>query len=276
MIGKLLRHYRIDAKIGEGGMGVVYRGWDTHLDRAVAIKVLPAQAVADPERRRRFVREAKAASALNHGNIVTVYDVDKVDGIDFIAMEYVDGQTLEHRIGVHGMRLNLVLKYAIQMADALVRAHSAGIVHRDLKPANVVVDRHDQVKIRDFGLAKLHEAVPDEFEATVTEGRHTERGAIVGTAAYMSPEQAEGKLVDARSDIFSFGCMLYEMVTGTRPFQAGTKMATIAAILSIDPPPVSAKVPGLPREMERIVSRCLRKDPARRFQQMAEVKLTLE
>ena len=276
MIGKSLRHYRIDAKIGEGGMGVVYRGWDTHLDRAVAIKVLPAEAMADPERRRRFVLEAKSASALNHGNIVTVYDVDNVDGLDFIAMEYVEGQTLDHRIGVHGMRLNLVLTYAVQMADALVRAHSAGIVHRDLKPANVMINRYDQVKILDFGLAKLCEPVRGESEATLTEGHHTERGTILGTAAYMSPEQAEGKQVDGRSDIFSFGCMLYEMVTGTRPFEARTRMATIAAILSSEPPAVSGKAPGLPREMERIVSRCLRKDPVRRFQQMAEVKLALE
>jgi len=239
MVGKMLRHYRVDAKIGEGGMGVVYKGWDAHLDRPVAIKVLSASSVADPERKRRFVLEAKSASALNHANIVTVYDVDKADGIDFIAMEYVDGQTLDHRIGAHGMRLNLALKYAVQMADALVRAHGVGIIHRDLKPANIMVDKHEQVKILDFGLAKLTDAVPvGEFENTVTE-RHTERGTIVGTPWYMSPEQAEGKVVDTRSDIFSFGSMLYEMVTGVRPFQAQTKMATIAAILSSEPPPVT-------------------------------------
>jgi eukaryotic-like serine/threonine-protein kinase len=275
MIGKQLRHYRVDSKIGEGGMGVVYKGWDTHLDRPVAIKVLAADAVADPDRRRRFVLEAKSASALNHPNIVTVYDVDNVDGIDFIAMEYVDGQTLDHRIGTHGMRLNLVLKYAVQMTDALVRAHAAGIIHRDLKPANVMVDRHEQIKILDFGLAKLTEAPAGEFAATITEGR-TERGTILGTAAYMSPEQAEAKPVDARSDIFSFGAMLYEMVTGARPFQGQTKMATIAAILTTEPKPAATKAPGLPHEMERIISRCLRKDPNRRFQQMAEVKLALE
>jgi Tol biopolymer transport system component/tRNA A-37 threonylcarbamoyl transferase component Bud32 len=276
MIGKMLRHYRVDVKIGEGGMGVVYKGWDTHLDRPVAIKVLSAKSVADPERKRRFVLEAKSASALNHAHIVTVYDVDNVDGIDFIAMEYVEGETLDHRIGAHGMRLNLVLKYAVQMADALVRAHGAGIIHRDLKPANVMVDKHDQLKILDFGLAKLTDTVPvGEFENTVT-ARHTERGTIVGTPWYMSPEQAEGKLVDARSDIFSFGSMLYEMVTGSRPFQASTKMAAIAAILSTEPAPASTKTPGLPHEMERIISRCRRKDPDRRFQQMAEVKLALE
>src|SRR5213594_2604100 len=144
MLGKMLRHYRIDAKIGAGGMGVVYKGWDTHLDRPVAIKVLSPEAVANPERKRRFVQEAKSASALNHPNIVTIYDVDCVDGVDFIAMEYIDGETLDRRIGSHSMRLNLVLKHAAQVADALTRAHGAGIVHRDLKPGNIMIDKHDQ------------------------------------------------------------------------------------------------------------------------------------
>ena len=277
MLGTTLRHYRLDAKIGEGGMGIVYKGWDTHLDRPVAIKVLPAQAVADPERRRRFVQEAKAASALNHPHIVTVYDVDSVDGVDFIAMEYIDGETLDRRIGGRPVRLNLVLKYAVQVADALVRAHGAGIVHRDLKPANLMVDRHEQIKVLDFGLAKLTEApAAGESEATVTERQQTEKGTIVGTFAYMSPEQAEGKLVDARSDIFSFGCMLYEMVTGARPFQGTSRLGTLSAILSQSPPPLASKAPDVPHEMERIISRCLRKDPDRRFQQIAEVKLALE
>ena len=277
MLGKMLRHYRVDTKIGAGGMGVVYKGWDTHLDRPVAIKVLPAEAVANPERKRRFVQEAKSASALNHPNIVTVYDVDNVDGVDFIAMEYIDGQTLDHRIGSRGMRLNLALKYAVQVADALSRAHGAGIVHRDLKPANVMVDRHEQVKVLDFGLAKLTEkGGGGELEATVTQRPDTEQGTIVGTVSYMSPEQAEGKPVDARSDIFSFGSLLYEMVTGTRAFHGETKMSTLSAILSKNPEPVTAKAPGIPHELERIVTRCLRKDPDRRFQQMAEVKLALE
>jgi len=219
MLGKMLRHYRVEAKIGEGGMGIVYRAFDTHLDRPLAIKVLPPVRMADPERKRRFVQEAKAASALNHPNIVTVYDVDNVDGIDFMAMEFIDGQTLDHRIGTRGMRLNLVLKYAIQVADALMRAHGAGIVRRDLKPGNVMVDTHEQVKVLDFGLAKLSEKVRrGESETTLTEQPKTDEGTIVGTVSYMSPEQAEGKPVDARSDIFSFGSMLYEMVTGARDF----------------------------------------------------------
>src|SRR6185436_2339699 len=196
---------------------------------------------------------------------------------DFIAMEYIDGQTLDHRIGSRGMRLNLALKYAVQVADALSRAHGAGIVHRDLKPANVMVDKHEQVKVLDFGLAKLTEkSAGGELEATVTQRPDTERGTIVGTVSYMSPEQAEGKPVDGRSDIFSFGSLLYEMVTGARAFQGDTKMSTLSAILSKNPEPVTAKAPGIPHELERIVTRCLRKDPDRRFQQMAEVKLALE
>src|SRR3954447_7195282 len=151
----MLRHYRLDAKIGEGGLGIVYKAWDTHLDRQVAIKVLPAHAMTDSERKRRFVQEAKSASSLNHPNIVAIYDVDCVDGVDFIAMEYIDGGTLDRRIGSHSMRLNLVLKHAAQVADALTRAHAAGIVHRDLKPGNIMIDKHDQVKVLDFGLAKL-------------------------------------------------------------------------------------------------------------------------
>jgi serine/threonine protein kinase len=275
--GSRLAHYRVDARIGEGGMGVVYRGWDTHLDRPVALKVLPAKALDDPERKRRLVQEAKAASALNHPNIVTIHDVDNQDGVDFIAMEYVDGETLDRRIGSRGMRLSLALQYAAQIADALARAHGAGIVHRDLKPGNVMVDKHEQVKLLDFGLAKLGWAAEGgDVEETLAARPRTAEGAIAGTVAYMSPEQAEGKAVDARSDIFSFGSLLYEMVTGTRAFQGETPMSTVSAILSKHPEPVTAKVPGLPRELERIISRCLRKDPDRRFQQMAEVKLALE
>jgi serine/threonine protein kinase len=276
MLGTMLRHYRLDAKIGEGGMGIVYKGWDTHLDRPLAIKVLRAQTVTNQERKRRFVQEAKSASALNHPNIVTIYDADCVEGVDFIAMEYIDGETLDRRVGSHGMRLSVALKYAAQIADALARAHAAGIVHRDLKPGNLIIDKHDQVKVLDFGLAKLTETIGDERETTLTLKPQTEEGTIVGTVAYMSPEQAEGKPVDARSDIFSFGILLYEMVAGIRPFRGETKMSTLASILSTDPDPVRAKAPGIPPELERIISRCLRKHPERRFQHMDEVKLALE
>ena len=240
MIGQTISHYKILDKLGEGGMGLVYKARDTHLDRFVAIKVLPPEKVADPDRKKRFVQEAKAASALNHPNIITIHDIDQSEGIDFIAMEYVDGRTLDELIGRKGMKLSEVLKISIQMADALAAAHEAGIVHRDLKPGNVMVMGKGQVKVLDFGLAKLTEKIlTGEVEATLTENPATEEGKIVGTVAYMSPEQAEGKKLDARSDIFSFGSVLYEMVTGRRAFQGDTKASTIAAVLKEEPKPPS-------------------------------------
>jgi len=269
MIGKTLGHYQITEKLGEGGMGVVYKARDTHLDRFVAIKVLPAEKVADPERKRRFIQEAKAASALNHPSIITIYDIDQADGVDFIAMEYVAGKTLDELIPRKGMRLSLALKYAVQIADALARAHGAGIIHRDLKPSNVMVDEHGLVKVLDFGLAKLTEAAGPEAETVST---RTGEGAIVGTVAYMSPEQAEGKRIDTRSDIFSFGSMLYEMLTGQRAFRGDTRASTIASILKEEPKPISQVAEGLPRDAEKIVRRCLRKDPEHRFQTMADLR----
>ena len=232
MIGQTLGHYRIDSKLGEGGMGVVYRAFDTHLDRAVAIKVLRPDATASPDRKRRFVQEAKSASALNHPGIIHIYDIDTADlpdgPTDFIAMEFVPGKTLDQCIGKNGLSLKDALKYGIQIADALARAHAAGIVHRDLKPANIIVADDGRVKLLDFGLAKLTEKIDDDPEgATATmaaqESPQTEEGAIVGTVAYMSPEQAEGRKVDGRSDIFSFGSVLYEMVTGRRAFEGANK-----------------------------------------------------
>src|SRR5512137_523746 len=194
MIGKTLGHYQITDKLGEGGMGVVYKARDTHLDRFAALKVLPPEKVSDPDRKRRFIQEAKAASALNHPSIITIYDIDQADGVDFIAMEYVAGKTLDDLIPRKGMRLSLALKYSVQIADALARAHGAGIIHRDLKPSNVMVDDHGLVKVLDFGLAKLTEAGPiGEDASTRTVEATTEKGTILGTVAYMSPEQAEGK-----------------------------------------------------------------------------------
>ncbi len=273
MIGKTLGHYQITEKLGEGGMGVVYKARDTHLDRFAALKVLPPEKVSDPERKRRFIQEAKAASALNHPSIITIYDIDQADGIDYIAMEYVAGKTLDELIPRKGMRLSLALKYAVQIADALARAHGAGIIHRDLKPSNVMVDEHGLVKILDFGLAKLTETAGPEAETAAT---RTGAGMILGTAAYMSPEQAEGKHIDTRSDIFSFGSMLYEMLTGQRAFRGDTRASTIASILREDPKPISQVAEGLPREVERIVRRCLRKDPEQRFQTMADLRVALE
>ena len=273
MIGKTLGHYQITEKLGEGGMGVVYKARDTHLDRFAALKVLPPEKVSDPDRKRRFIQEAKAASALNHPSIITIYDIDQADGIDYIAMEYVAGKTLDELIPRKGMRLSLALKYAVQIADALARAHGAGIIHRDLKPSNVMVDEHGLVKVLDFGLAKLTEAAGPEAETAAT---RTGAGTVLGTAAYMSPEQAEGKHIDTRSDIFSFGSMLYEMLTGQRAFRGDTRASTIASILREEPKPISQVSEGLPRDAEKIVRRCLRKDPEHRFQTMADLRVALE
>jgi eukaryotic-like serine/threonine-protein kinase len=274
VIGHTLGHYRIDARLGHGGMGVVYRATDTHLDRPVAIKLLQADAVANPDRKRRFVQEARAASALNHPNIVHIYDIDRSDGIDFIAMEYVTGQTLADRLASGPLPHADVLRIGLQVADALVRAHDAGIIHRDLKPANVMVTEDGLVKLLDFGLAKLTE--PGESAADAeTRSLLTHDGVVVGTAAYMSPEQAAGRPVDARSDIFSFGSMLYEMVTGQRPFRGDTAMSTLGAIMHVDPTPPSQTIEGIPAELDQVITRCLQKDPASRFQTMAEVRHAL-
>jgi len=273
LAGRTLAHYRLVEKIGSGGMGVVYRAEDTHLDRTVAIKVLPADAVADPERRRRFVQEAKAASALNHANIIHIYDIGSADGIDFIAMEYVSGKTLDESIGRRGLPVDDALRCAAQVAAALAAAHAAGIVHRDVKPANVMVTEKGLVKVLDFGLAKLMER-DEVLGAATTLARPplTLQGTIVGTVAYMSPEQAEGKTVDLRSDIFSFGSVLYEMVAGRRAFAGDSTVGTLAAILHQEPTPIE----GIPPELEQIIARCLRKEPDRRIQHMDDVALALD
>jgi len=258
-------------------MGEVYRAIQSSLGRQVAIKVLPAEKVADPERKQRFVQEAKSASSLNHPNIITIYDIGQAEGVDFISMELVSGKALDRLIPRHGMRLNDALKYAIQIADALARAHAAGIVHRDLKPGNIMVNEDGLVKVLDFGLAKLTEPNPaGGDESTRTMRPTTEEGTIVGTIAYMSPEQAEGKKVDARSDIFSFGSVFYEMVTGSQPFHGDTKASTLAAILKDNPRPARQLVDGLPGEVEKLISRCLRKEVNQRCQHMDDVKIVLE
>jgi eukaryotic-like serine/threonine-protein kinase len=282
MIGKSLRSYRIESKLGAGGMGVVYKAADSRLGRTVAIKILSA-AVVNADRERRFLQEAKAASSLNHPNIVTIYDIDaqEVDGkpLQYIAMEFVAGDTLDHLIGRKGLPIRDVLKYAVQIADALAAAHAAGIVHRDLKPSNLIVTSQGQIKILDFGLAKPSEpSKADAYaETQIGEGSPlTEEGMILGTVAYMSPEQADGKKVDTRSDIFSFGSVLYEMATGQRAFAAGSKLSSLSAVLYKDPQPASQSVPELPSELDRIIGRCLKKDPERRWQTMADVKVALE
>jgi len=276
MIGKTISHYRILDKLGEGGMGVVYKARDTQLDRLVAIKVLPADKVVDPERRLRFAQEAKAASALNHPNIVTIYDIGTTDGDEFIVMEFVAGQTLDRLIPRGGLRVGELLKYAIPVADALARAHAAGIVHRDLKPGNIMISEEGLVKLLDFGLAKLSD-LHDATDAELTRPMRpeTEEGSILGTVSYMSPEQAEARRVDARSDIFSFGAVLYEMATGHRAFLGRSKISTLAAILQSDPKPAAQLQSGLPRDLQKIIRRCLRKDPAWRYQSAADLKISL-
>jgi serine/threonine protein kinase len=273
-----ISHYRILEKLGAGGMGVVYKAEDIRLHRFVALKFLPAAKMSDPERKRRFVQEARAASALNHPNIITIYDIDQADGADFIAMEFVPGKALDRLIPRNGLRLNEALKYAAEVADALAAAHAAGIVHRDLKPGNVMVSDNGCAKVLDFGLAKLIEHVgAGELARTETaEAPKTEEGAVVGTVSYMSPEQAEGKKVDARTDIFSFGAMLYEMITGGRAFGGDSVLSILTAILRDEPKPAAEIILGVPRELDRIVTRCLHKDPNRRYQHAGDLKIDLQ
>jgi serine/threonine protein kinase len=277
MIGQTLDHYRIESKLGEGGMGVVYEARDTFLNRRVAIKVLRSDKVTDPSRKQRFVREATAASALNHPNVVTIYDIRCDCGIDFIVMERIEGETLDHLIAPQGIQPAQALKYAVQMADGLAKAHAVGILHRDLKPSNVMVTAEGDIKILDFGLAKLLDPEETSPEATTLTARQfTEEGHVVGTIAYMSPEQAEGRKLDGRSDIFSFGSVLYEMTTGRRPFVGDSRLSILTGILRDDPTPPAQLAPLVPPQIETIILRCLQKDPERRFQTMADLKLALE
>ena len=283
VIGRTISHYRIVEKLGAGGMGVVWKARDTRLDRFVALKFLPAAKLGDPERKRRFVQEARAASALNHPNIITIYDIGQAGPeehpADFIAMEFVPGKALDRLVPRKGLRLNDALDCAIQVADALAAAHAAGIVHRDLKPGNVMVGENGCVKVLDFGLAKLTgQGGAAEFvrTETIAQAPKTEEGMIVGTVSYMSPEQAEGKKVDARTDIFSFGALLYEMVTGRRAFTGGSIVSILSAILRDEPKPAAEMVHGLPGELDRIVARCLQKDPNRRYQHAGDLKIDLQ
>ena len=272
LAGRTLGRYQVQEKIGAGGMGIVYRARDTRLGRTVALKMLPPDLTADPERRNRFVREAKAASALNHPNIITIFDIDRADGVDFIAMEYIAGRTLQEIMARRELKAPDVLSYATQIVQALVAAHAAGIIHRDIKPANIMITGSSagpsQVKLLDFGLAKLSEPTPSDE----TISGATTKGSIIGTAAYMSPEQAEGKTIDARSDIFSFGCVLYEMLSGRRAFRGESNLAVLTAVLRETPEPL----PGISANLQNIVSRCLQKDPDLRYQSAFDLKLALE
>jgi tetratricopeptide (TPR) repeat protein len=277
--GTRLGPYEILSKIGAGGMGEVYKARDTRLGRMVAIKILPPEKLTDENRQRRFEQEAIAASALNHPNIVTVYDVGTQDGLAFLAMELISGKSLDQSIPASGMRIGEILRVASQIADALALAHANGIVHRDLKPANVMITAEGLVKVLDFGLAKVTqspEGADAETRTIAGFAGHTDAGTVLGTAAYMSPEQTEGKPVDARSDIFALGSLLYEMATGQRAFYGGTAMSTMSAVLRDDPPSCDTVRADLPPQLARVIARCLRKDPARRFQHMADLKVELD
>ena len=282
MLNRTVLQYKIVEKLGAGGMGEIYKARDTRLNRFVALKMLPAAMSADPERRRRFVREAQAASALNHPNIITVYDIvsEVTDNADtqYMVVEYIDGKTLAELIPEHGLPVAQAMEYAGQMADALVAAHAAGIIHRDIKPANVMVGGTGLVKVLDFGLAKVAGWNPAEISddaSTLLQGAPTVEGTLMGTVNYMSPEQAEGKKVDARSDIFSFGALLYEMLTGQRAFLGSSAISTLSAVLRDDVRPMVESAPGVPPELEQIVLRCMRKKPDERFQSMRDVQAAL-
>ncbi len=268
--GRILSHYELVEEIGKGGMGVVYKARDQRLNRFVAIKLLPPEKMADRDRERRFVQEAKAASALNHPNIITIHEIDAADGANFIVMELVEGVPLDRLIG-GGLSLAQALSYAVQIADALGAAHAAGIVHRDVKPGNIVVTPTGRVKVLDFGLAKLVEHIGPEDD-TATAGPATEPGVIAGTIAYASPEQIEAKPVDASSDVFSFGNVLYEMLTGRRPFQRDSQLSTMAAILRDPPPSMTTLRPDVPAEVARIVLRCLEKEREARYRSGVELR----
>jgi serine/threonine protein kinase len=275
--GSRLGAYQIVAALGAGGMGEVYLADDTRLGRRVALKVLPGELAADPDRRQRLEREAQAAARLNHPNIVTLFSFEEAAGVVFLTMEYVEGQPLASQIPYDGLAMDRLLPLAIPIADAVASAHQAGIVHRDLKPGNVMIaTAGGRVKVLDFGLAKLHDTrIPDAAASTGTVPI-TADGHIVGTVAYMSPEQAQGRSTDGRSDIFSLGVMLFEMATGRRPFSGDSSISLITAILRDTPPSVTDIRPALPIEFARIVRRCLQKDPERRYQTALDLRNALE
>jgi len=278
--GAKLGRYEIRSKIGEGGMGEVYLALDTKLDRHVALKILPPELAAQHDRMRRFVQEAKAASALNHPSIITIYEIDESASGHFIATEFIDGVTLREREAKHALTLSESLDVVIQIAGALRAAHDAGILHRDIKPENIMVRRDGIVKVLDFGLAKLTEPKFSEAidpEAPTRANFKTDPGVVMGTAIYMSPEQARGVAVDARTDIFSLGVVLYEMVTGRLPFEGTNRNEIVAAVLSDkEPQPLTRYSSEAPSELGRIVSKALRKNPEERYQTIKDMLLDLK
>ena len=278
MIGETLGNFRIVDKIGQGGMGVVYRATDVRLDRTLALKVLRPEVTGDPDRRARFLYEAKAASALNHPNIVTVYEIGDAGDLTYLAMEYVVGHALDRLIRPGGLSLPEVLSYGVQIADALAAAHAAGIVHRDLKPANVMITNQQRVKLLDFGLAKPVATGLDDTSETrslYVAAPNTREGVIIGTMGYMSPEQLQSRVIDHRSDIFSLGCVLHEMLTGLRAFGGDSAVATLIAVASREPAPIAEVRADVPPRLVDLVVRCLRKEPADRPQRAEDVRREL-
>jgi TolB-like protein/predicted Ser/Thr protein kinase len=271
MLGRTLSHYHIVSRLGAGGMGEVYLAQDTKLDRKVALKILPADVAADQERMRRFVREAKTASALNHPNVAHIYEIGEAEGVSFIAMEYVEGQTLAAKIGDRPMEVAEVIDIGIQAADALDEAHGKGITHRDLKPANIMVTPRGQVKVLDFGLAKINRLEGQEVDSNLSTLTQTTPGVVMGTVPYMSPEQALGRDVDHRSDTFSLGAVLYELASGRRPFAGMNASQTLDLILHSQPEAISHFNHDVPAELERIVGRCLEKDRENRYSSPREL-----
>ena len=273
MIGRTLKNYVVEEMLGRGGMGVVYRARDTRLNRPVALKVLPPELVKDEDRRRRFIQEARAASAVNHPAIAQIYEIEEGEDLTYIVMEYVDGSTVRQLVAKGDLDIVSAVEVAVQVGEALARAHEAGIIHRDIKSDNIMVTRDGHPKILDFGLAKLLDVstTSDEKRASQMETlARTQAGMIVGTLSYMSPEQARGLPADKRSDIFSFGVVLYEMSTGRMPFEGASAIDTIHAIAYEQQAPVTQIRADLPYSLQRVIDRCLRKKPEERYQDMRE------
>ncbi|HEY9500913.1 MAG TPA: serine/threonine-protein kinase, partial [Pyrinomonadaceae bacterium] len=280
--GTRLGHYQILSQIGAGGMGEVYLAHDTKLDRQIAIKLLPADLATKPDRLRRFVQEAKATAALNHPNIAHVYEIDEADGYHFIAMEFIEGATLREKIHQERTSLTKLLRYLQHAAEGLAKAHAAGIVHRDLKPDNIMITSEGHTKVLDFGLAKLLgpeaslSGSEDDTQIKLN-SPGTSPGVVMGTVGYMSPEQAQGKIaeLDSRSDIFSFGCILFEAATGNKPFAGESVIKTLHKLVYEPAPALSEFNPSAPKELQRIVRRCLEKDPEDRYQSIKDVSVEL-